>query len=327
MQSPEQLSIIMPVYNAANTIRIGIKSIIAQSFTNWRLIIIDDGSSDGSSKICDEFSSQDNRILVIHQHNMGASAARNKGLQYANGEYIAFMDADDVLTSSNLYEKIIGIMERDPTLDIVQFDTLFKYGSEEEHKRVYPFKKYTNRAEIFAAYLSEKIHVACWDKIFRKEVFNGIFFPIGQTAEDIAIIPQIIANTKSLQTIDDGYYGYTYSSVSTSNSVKSVEHVTSILKSYYIYCNAALKYPSARLLAMEVYTSQFWMYLSFIRINFPSKTKEFLKSVSVIKLPIREVLKANISKKRKFQMGVLSLSGKFGALFLQMIFTRKYKRY
>lgn len=322
----ELLSIIIPLYNAETTITIGVHSIINQTFTSWRLILVNDGSTDSSGKICDALAMEDNRIEVIHQNNGGASAARNEGLRHANGKYITFMDADDVLTSSVLYETIINILENDDSLDVVQFDTIFNMGAKDEHKRKYPFKKYTKREEIYAAYLSEHIHVAVWDKVFRKKVFDGVFFPVGQTAEDIAVIPQIIENMKSLQTVSYGYYGYIYLPSSTSHCVKSFEHIVSILKSYFIYCNSALKYASIRVLANEVYTGQLWMYFSVIRTNYPSRIKEFFNSISLIKLPVREILKAKVSKKRKWQMLAISLFGKTGILFLQRIFTRNHRK-
>lgn len=89
------LSIIVPVYQAKKDIKKCIDSIRKQSFSDFELILVDDGSSDGSEKICDEYAEKDNRIKTIHQTNRGVSSARNMGLEYARGAYIAFVDADD----------------------------------------------------------------------------------------------------------------------------------------------------------------------------------------------------------------------------------------
>ena len=89
------ISIIIPVYNAENYLRRCIDSVLSQSFTDFELILVDDGSKDKSPQICDEYASQDTRVRVIHKANGGVSAARNDGLDIAKGEYITFIDSDD----------------------------------------------------------------------------------------------------------------------------------------------------------------------------------------------------------------------------------------
>ncbi|MDE7380510.1 MAG: glycosyltransferase [Muribaculaceae bacterium] len=101
MHSP-LISIIVPVYNAEKYLRQCVNSVLSQSYSAWELILIDDGSSDDSSKICDEFASGDHDITVIHLPNSGVSAARNAGIDMANGKYITFLDADDILHPSFL---------------------------------------------------------------------------------------------------------------------------------------------------------------------------------------------------------------------------------
>lgn len=96
------ISIIVPVYNTANYLSQCVDSIICQSYTDWELILVDDGSKDQSGMICDEYAKQDNRITVIHQSNNGVSSARNAGINLAKGEYLCFVDADDWLEPSFL---------------------------------------------------------------------------------------------------------------------------------------------------------------------------------------------------------------------------------
>lgn len=101
MGRPE-ISIIIPVYNVEAFIRKTIESVIAQSFTSWELILVDDGSPDSSGKICDEYASKYDRITVIHQLNQGVSAARNNGIDKAIGKYICFIDGDDYVDQTYL---------------------------------------------------------------------------------------------------------------------------------------------------------------------------------------------------------------------------------
>lgn len=96
------ISVIVPVYKAEKNITRCIESIIIQDYQDWELILVDDGSPDRSGTICDEYAAKDNRILVVHQENAGASAARNHGIDEAKGEYICFIDADDYVTERYL---------------------------------------------------------------------------------------------------------------------------------------------------------------------------------------------------------------------------------
>lgn len=108
------LSIIVPVYQVKKVIKKCIDSIQKQSFADFELILVDDGSSDGSEKICDEYVQKDNRIKTIHQANQGVSSARNTGLEYARGTYIAFVDADDWI-EPNLFQECMIALKKNRT--------------------------------------------------------------------------------------------------------------------------------------------------------------------------------------------------------------------
>jgi len=101
MNTP-QISIIVPVYKVEDYLQRCIDSILEQTFTNWELILIDDGSPDKSGKICDEYAQRDNRVRVFHKENGGVSAARNEGLIQAKGEWITFIDSDDYVDKTFL---------------------------------------------------------------------------------------------------------------------------------------------------------------------------------------------------------------------------------
>ena len=116
------ISIIIPVYNAENSIHRCIRSVCSQTYKDWELILVNDGSKDNSGKICDEYSKQDKRIHVIHKENEGVSKARNAGLKIATGDYISFVDSDDWLDNNYLqnfmpyteYDIVISAFHRRP---------------------------------------------------------------------------------------------------------------------------------------------------------------------------------------------------------------------
>ena len=106
-----KISIIVPVYKVEKYIHKCIDSILAQTFTDFELILVDDGSPDNCGKICDEYAKEDSRIVVIHKDNGGVSDARNIGISRANGEYIGFVDSDDYIDKDmykNLYESCLN---------------------------------------------------------------------------------------------------------------------------------------------------------------------------------------------------------------------------
>lgn len=110
MHSP-YISFVVPVYNASKTLEHCVKSLLAQTYDNFEIVLVDDGSVDGSSKICDDFAQKENRVVVCHQENAGVSAARNKGLELACGKYVTFVDADD-WADSNVCETFVKACEK-----------------------------------------------------------------------------------------------------------------------------------------------------------------------------------------------------------------------
>ena len=179
-----KLSIIIPVYNVNEYLKNTIENVLAQIYQDYELILVDDGSTDGSSEICDFFAEKDRRIRVIHQRNQGVSAARNKGVSAANGEYIGFVDSDD-LNEPNMFEIMMSIAVAE-NADIVQCRhnrkpniLNLKYGNE---KRIVDGKTFVR--ELFSYTGGEYTNqVALWSKVYKKELFQDIRFPDGRTYE------------------------------------------------------------------------------------------------------------------------------------------------
>ena len=108
-----KISIIIPVYNAEEYLDRCLHSVLDQDFTSFEVILVDDGSSDASPLICDRYSSTDPRFITLHQSNKGVSAARNSGLNMAQGEYVMFLDSDDVLLPDALEKMVDGLKDED----------------------------------------------------------------------------------------------------------------------------------------------------------------------------------------------------------------------
>lgn len=174
-----KLSIIIPVYHTQDTLPRCLDSILRQSFTDYEVILVDDGSTDDSPKICDAYSRQDGRVKVIHKENGGLSDARNAGIHEAKGEYITFIDSDDTIaedTLSLVIEKIITY----PETDILEYPVMERLGNgSKEHLLSFKEKEYQNAIDYW---LEEKAynHTYAWNKIYKRALFEHICFPKGK---------------------------------------------------------------------------------------------------------------------------------------------------
>lgn len=199
------LSIIVPIYNVEPYLRACLDSILRQNFTDYELILIDDGSLDDSGKICDEYASSDKRIIVIHKKNGGVSSARNAGLDIARGEYITFVDSDDELEET--YEKNMCILLSNSNIDMLQFP---RYCEVIDHH--YSMEKnlvLTGIDNIITAWIEEKIlSGVLWDKIYKKTICEKIKFPEGRVHEDLYVICDIITKTNCIIFSKEGNYIY-----------------------------------------------------------------------------------------------------------------------
>ena len=179
-----KLSIIVPVYNAEKYIHKFVMSILNQTFTNFELILINDGSSDNSGNICDHYASVDERIKVIHLKNSGASVARNVGVENAIGDYIGFVDSDDYI-DSNMYHDLLEAAE-DTNADIIkcgyrEFDCdlmgrVCNFDSEYECIR--------DKKTLLSRFFEGVLYVVVWNGIYKREIAVKVKYPRGLVAED-----------------------------------------------------------------------------------------------------------------------------------------------
>ena len=143
-----ELSIIIPVYNVEKTLRRCVESVFRQSFQNFEMILVDDGSTDNSATMVDEIARTDNRISVIHQCNQGLSAARNTGIKAAKGKYITFIDSDDFI-AQDTYKGVMDLLDAHPEYDILEFSVIEKYGSKAQHPLILDDCVYQNKQEYW----------------------------------------------------------------------------------------------------------------------------------------------------------------------------------
>ena len=212
-----KISVIVPVYNAEKYLDRCIQSVLQQTYPNWELILIDDGSKDESGSIADQYKQTEDRIRVIHQQNAGVSTARNQGLDMATGNYIAFLDADDELTTDCLKKLIETAVENHA--DIVAG----KCSS--DRKSTNPLGEITvwrGEEALKNALMDNPFTYSAWAKLFRREcIGNTRFVPEIKINEDSYFIFQLVAKKPTFVGIEDEVYLYRENPDSASRAVFS----------------------------------------------------------------------------------------------------------
>lgn len=196
------ISVIVPVFNVEDTIRRCLDSILSQTLKNFEVLLIDDGSSDNSGKICDEYRIKDERIKVFHKQNEGVSAARQFGIDNAIGEYAIHVDPDDWIEPTELEEMYLKAIESNADMVVCDF------YENNTYIRQRPIS--TNNL-LYLKSLFQDIHGSCWNKLIKRTCYfdNNVKFPIGISfCEDLYVIASIVKNGVKITYLPKAYYHY-----------------------------------------------------------------------------------------------------------------------
>lgn len=219
------ISIIVPIYNSIKYLSFCLDSIVNQSMRDIEIILVDDGSTDGSEKICDEFADRDKRVKVIHKENGGLVNARKVGLNASNGEFIGFVDSDDWI-EPDMYEKLYNAMVQE-TVDVVMCGRAEEFTN--YSKKVYqgiPEGRYEGESllkEVFPQMLVNEsffewgLFPSFWDKLFKKECLSDYLLKVDERivmGEDAACVYPCLLHSKSIFVIHECLYHYRQSSSS-----------------------------------------------------------------------------------------------------------------
>lgn len=206
------VTIIIPVYNVRPYLIESLESVLNQTYKNLEIILIDDGSTDGSDKICDEYARRDMRITAVHQENKGLSCARNKGLDLMTGSAIAFLDSDDTY-HPDFINTMVGIMiNKDSGIVMCKYTvnrTTRKmiYNKQDEKRPQVGEGKY-EREDALRALADDLINASVWNKLYRAELWENVRFPDGHVCEDLDTTYHVINNSDSLYVLDEPLYLY-----------------------------------------------------------------------------------------------------------------------
>lgn len=222
------ISVIVPVYNVESYLTECVSSILNQTFSDFECIVVDDGSTDSSGKLCDDLSRKDERIRVIHQKNGGLSAARNTGLDAAKGQYISFVDSDDVVGTHFLEVLYSGIQKERTKISVCRYTRFqdgkaYGGGSWTAHTAVWNFEKAAS--ELSESGMDERAAyvTVMWNKLYDRELFRTLRFPEGKLHEDEFLIHHLLLDARRLCICDAEQYFYRQRSSSIMGSEQKLD--------------------------------------------------------------------------------------------------------
>ena len=304
-----EISIIVPVYQVEKYIRQCIDSILVQTFTDFELILVDDGSKDNSGKICDEYAEKDKRIRVIHKENGGLSDARNKGLDNAAGKYFMFVDGDDYIAPNMaecLYKKI---SEAKADIAACNYRYIFEDGKKDfstENKA-----EVINANEIFYNRKNERNYgfwTVAWNKLYKREKFKSLRFRFGKYHEDEFWANDIYQMDIKAVTVSESLYYYRQR-VNSIMGNKNIRKCFDIIEAFEERINVYLK--------EEKYSDQAYKVLIY-SLEYLNESKKLIKNEEdkeqfidkeqKIKNIIKKLKKRKLPKMQKVSLVIIGIN-------------------
>ncbi len=224
------ISIIMPVYNSEKFIRHTLESVRRQTYRNLEVLMIDDGSTDGTARILSEYVELDRRFHMIQVQNGGASAARNVGLEAATGEWLGFADSDDELPPKAIETLYLTAHKHHTAIAMGAYNECHKGTHGTMERRVGAHPAVLRTAEAAQRYfLTHGVNLNhMWTKLFRRDVFEHVRFPVGVIYEDIYVMPYLLEAAGSCAVVNRVVYHYMVRSGSLSTSLNIRTHMDGI---------------------------------------------------------------------------------------------------
>ena len=217
------LSIIVPVYKVENYLPKCIDSILAQTFTDFELILVDDGSPDDCPALCDAAAEKDARVRVIHQKNGGLSAARNAGLDAARGAWIGFVDSDDYI-APEMYEVLYqAVQSTGADLALCDYAEVDEAGTPCPQMHVSLSEGELTGQELLKRASGLMVQLA-WNKLYRRAIFTQLRYPEGKLNEDLFLIPEVCLQIQKAVVVPKALYYYVQRGGSIMNESKTLRH-------------------------------------------------------------------------------------------------------
>lgn len=203
----DKISIIVPVYKVEKYLSRCVNSLINQTYRNIEIILVNDGSPDNCPAICDDFSKKDNRIKVIHKENGGLSDARNIGIENSTGKYLSFVDSDDWVEDDFIETLYSNIINENADISIINYTLIWNNGKIRVNDYIGDYYVYNQEEAIKELLKQKKFQCMVCQKMYKREIFSDIRFPLGKIYEDVAVsLPTFLKADKVVVSGDPKYY-------------------------------------------------------------------------------------------------------------------------
>lgn len=202
------ISIIIPNYNTEKYLERCVNSVLSQTYTELEIIIVDDGSTDASARMCDVFAERDKRIKVIHKENGGLSSARNAGLDIATGQFITFLDSDDYLAQNYIEHSLLLCEKNNADISIMKMCYIEENTNDEVKDTSTENIVIMSAKDAIEQSLYQVLYSCCAPgKLYKKDVLDAIYFPLNKLSEDLAVCHEILGNcSRVVYSNNIGYY-------------------------------------------------------------------------------------------------------------------------
>ncbi len=259
------VSVIVPVYNVERYVKKCIESIVEQSFSNLQIILVDDGSTDSSGKICDDMKSKDARIEVHHIENRGLSGARNYGMKYIEGDYLVFVDSDDFIGNHHI-ENLYNALANDPEAHLsVTSYTCFYEGqtkavpipSEDKNCSLEPIEALSIATGISS---KKSFQEYAWGKMYDKSLFPLIAFPEGKLYEDRYVCYKIILHSGSIAYENSNDYFYLCDRTGSITNSRDLRHLDCLKATESMMEYTERSFPAAYPISYARYCSELFSF-------------------------------------------------------------------
>ena len=292
MNREAKISVIVPVYNVEEYLPRCVDSILAQTYENLEVILVDDGTKDASDRICDDYAARDPRVRVIHKENGGLSSARNAGIDIATGEYLAFVDSDDWI-EPEMYGHMLGLMEKYGSRLVCagRYDVEGETGAKTAGLCPPKEEEVSGEELVKRIFLWDSMDSAAWDKLYHRSLFEGIRYPMGKIIEDVPTTYRLALRAGKAVLCDRPFYNYFHREGSITTQKKISE------KNFHFSQHTAAIYPHIRenYPALEPYArflrvrSLYYILLNLEQAE-PEVRRQFAKELAGLRKDLRQHL-------------------------------------